>query len=102
MLSNLKALTLDRNMLEGSVPSELGVLSLLENLSLEQNTNLNSSIPTELGMLTCEFSFWICYLWGDILLPLLTRMLFGHYQLLQYCGFMTTNFLGPSHLNWAC
>jgi len=51
LLTELTDLSLSRNLLEGSIPSELGLLTGLQRLVLFHN-NLRSSIPSELGLLT--------------------------------------------------
>jgi Leucine-rich repeat (LRR) protein len=50
-LSDLKYLTLDDNQLTGDIPSELGNMVMLESLSLDSN-QLTGNIPSELGNLS--------------------------------------------------
>jgi len=51
LLTNLERLDLDDNSLTGSIPSELGLLNNLGSLYLYLNS-LTGSIPSELGLLT--------------------------------------------------
>ena len=50
-LTNLAGLALENNSLSGNIPSELGNLTNLNNLTLDNNS-LTGSIPAELGNLT--------------------------------------------------
>ena len=51
MATNLRGLGLFRTRLEGSIPTELGRLSWLEQIYLNSN-KLDGTIPSELGLLT--------------------------------------------------
>ena len=51
LLTELNTLSLTENRLTGSIPSQLGLLTELDTLSLT-NTNLAGSIPSQLGQLT--------------------------------------------------
>ena len=50
-LSNLHALILAKNQLSGVLPSELGQLTNLSFLTVEGNSNLGGTLPTELAAL---------------------------------------------------
>lgn len=67
LLSNLVSLDLDQNYVEGSIPSELGDLSKLEYFSAYQN-QLNGNIPPELGSLKnlIQLNLWGNNLSGNI------------------------------------
>ena len=50
-LTNLQQLTLYNNSLDGSIPSQLGRLTQLQRLRLQFN-NLTGNIPSQLGLLS--------------------------------------------------
>ena len=66
-LTNLRVLRLDDNALSGEIPPELGSLSYLEWLNLSGN-RLNGEIPPELGSLTNleVLDLGDNHLWGEI------------------------------------
>lgn len=51
-ISTLEVLALGNSFLSGSIPTELGLLSLLQRLDLNTNAPLTGPIPTQLGALT--------------------------------------------------
>jgi Leucine-rich repeat (LRR) protein len=51
-MPNLTSLDLDNNLLSGSIPTELGRLPRLRDVSLLRNSGIRGRIPSELGLAT--------------------------------------------------
>merc|ERR1711933_450617 len=56
MGTELRRLHIDDNILTGTIPSELGLLTSLRSISLSNNFDITGTIPSELGLLT-ELTF---------------------------------------------
>ncbi len=59
-LTSLTSLDLNNNRLTGTIPTELGKLISLEKLDFRGNERMSGSIPTELGQLTSLTSLDLC------------------------------------------
>uniref|UniRef100_A0A7R9ZDB3 Leucine-rich repeat-containing N-terminal plant-type domain-containing protein n=1 Tax=Pseudictyota dubia TaxID=2749911 RepID=A0A7R9ZDB3_9STRA len=66
MLSNLRELYLSGNNFSGTIPTEFGELSLLEKLGLEKNDGLSGAVPAELcGLPEYSPGGVMRYIWVD-------------------------------------
>ena len=83
-------LSLSRNSLAGTIPSELGSLSSLTSLSLGRN-NLTGAIPAELGNLSNLETLWL----GDNQLTGAIPAELGSLSILNYLGLESNALTGP-------
>lgn len=67
-LSSLQVLVLDLSQLTGTIPTEIGLLTDLQEVSINYAPQIEGTLPTEVGLLTnlSKLSFWHSNLTGAI------------------------------------
>ena len=88
-LNQLETFLVDQNMIGGTLPSELGLLTNVERLSLYEN-NIQGTIPTELGLLESVKDFWL----GDNMLQGTLPAELGQLRRLEYFSIPNNEFAG--------